>query len=62
MAKKAKVHWLIWYNEPNESDPEGDGYLACGRDGVDRLSEYLSSVTCKDCLSKKVRIISDFLK
>lgn len=49
MAKT--MHLLIWESAPNESDPDGDGYLACGREYDNaNAAERASRVTCKRCL------------
>jgi len=46
------IHALGYDPAPNESDTEGDSYLACGLDVADHISKRLSEVTCKKCVKE----------
>ncbi len=47
---KPKVHFEVWEQPPNESDPEGWSYLICGREDAEEATDNIKSVTCKICL------------
>lgn len=45
-----RTHWLLDCISPNESDTDGEQFIACGLDEAEHLSRRKDEVTCKACL------------
>lgn len=49
---KPKVHYEIFEQPPNESDPDGWSYLICGIEECKESTTNIKNVTCKNCLRR----------